>query len=375
MGLGYIIMKVFAFYAYPMISSNHMNIIYLDRQSRSVTGGHKYNDEFEKYLSEITGEKIIDTPSCAELYPSWHKLLSPFMELKRLSLFKKDSLVFFGDTSYKHHFLLLLIARLLKKTHPVIIIHHFSFLGEMGFKRWLQKRMMCCYISMCERIIVPSPYTLDIAKQLFPKKRVYYIPLPFERKYKPSENYKKGNFLYVGTVDERKGIKYLIEALSQIRKLRPSMSFVLNIVGKISDEIYYSRIREDIERFGLSDSVHFRGRVSDEELEQYYNDAEIFTFPSLLEGYGIVLVEAMNHGVPVIAFNNSAMPYSIQDGVNGFLADNKNAKSFAEKILLLSGNKQLRAQLQEGIKESVDSLKTLEDFEEGIREFYHNMNH
>ena len=82
------------------------NIIYLDHHVKSITGGHKYNDAFEAYLEEISGIKILDTPCCANKYRGWRKISSPFAELRLLRLFKKDTLVFFGDTSFKHHFLL-----------------------------------------------------------------------------------------------------------------------------------------------------------------------------------------------------------------------------------------------------------------------------
>lgn len=63
---------------------------------------------------------------------------------------------------------------------------------------------------------------------------------------------------------------------------------------------------------GLEDVVSFSGRVSDEELRNYYSKAYCFVLPSLLEGYGMVLIEAMSYGLPVIAFNNSAIPFTLR---------------------------------------------------------------
>ena len=347
-----------------------VRIVYLDYQARSVTGGHKYNDAFLDYLQRLSGEAIIKTPSCAAMYSSWRKFFSPLMELKRLREFRKGSLVFWGDTTYKHHFLLAMMAVLFKKIHSSIIIHHFSYLGEKGLKRYMMIVPQFIYISLFDDILVPSPYTLDVAKKKKKKKNIYYIPLPFRHDFNISEDYERGNLLYVGTVDKRKGIKYLFDALGHILKDDHSFDFRLNIVGKITEQDYYEGLIETSKKYGFENKVKFLGRVSDEQLEECYKKAELFVFPSLLEGYGIVLVEAMSKGLPIIAFNNSAIPYSIKDGVNGLLAINKDARSYAGKLVSVLGNNQYRHQLQEGMRKTINSLKTQEDFEKGIMDYF-----
>lgn len=344
-----------------------MKIMYLSHHEVAVTGGHKYNEAFEKYLAKISGVDIVSTPSCAKKYKGWRKIYSPFAELKHLKNFGDYSLVMFGDTTFKHHFLLAMFNKWFVRSQTTMIIHHFLFIGQHGIGAKIQKWLMCKYTSMMDSIIVPSPYTMDVAKGLFPKKKIYYIPLPFEKKFKKSSEYEIGNFLYVGTVEERKGLSYLIEALSQLdnkKKIR------LNIVGKIANEKYYDELKKLIKGLGLNENVCFHGRISDEKLKECYQKAEIFTFPSLLEGYGIVLVEAFNNGLPVICFDNTAMPYTVKDGVNGLIAKNKDSKDFAAKIELLSGNKELRERLLLGVESSVNQLKTRADFEQGINAFY-----
>ncbi len=347
-----------------------MRIVYLDQQVKSVTGGHKYNDAFLDYLQELSCENIIKTPSCAAIYPSWRKLIAPFAELKRLKQFKKGSLVFWGDTSYKYHFLLAIIAKITKRIHSSIIVHHFLYLGEKGPKRYITRVLQYMYISLFDDVIVPSPYTLDVAKNLFHRKKIFYIPLPFKKEFLKSENYEKGNLLYVGTIEERKGLKYLIDALDYILNSVEKIDFHLYIIGKVTEQSYYQEILNKIEEIGIKDNVTFLGRVSDKELKDCYNKAELFVFPSLLEGYGIVLVEAMSKGLPIIAFNNSAIPYSIKDGVNGLLAKNKDYHSYANKMMEVFGKTKYREQLQDGMKKAMDSIKTQEDFEKGIQDYF-----
>lgn len=342
-------------------------IIYLDHHQSSVTGGHKYNDAFEAHLEHISGTKLLSTPACAPKYKGWRKLLSPFAELKHLRLFSKDSLVLFGDTSYKHHFLLALFNKWITRAKSTMIVHHFTFLGQEGFVGKLNKWLMCKYVSMMDSVIVPSPFTLDVAKSLFPNKKIFYVPLPFEHKFKKSLNYEVGNLLYVGTIEERKGLTYLVDAISI---LESKESVKLNIVGKVVDQVYYDKLKLQIREVGLTENVNFLGRVSDETLVECYQKAEIFTFPSLLEGYGIVLIEAFNNGLPIICFDNTAMPYTVKNGINGYVARNKDVRDMASKIQLLMDNALLREKLQEGIEDTVMHLKTQEDFEKAIESFY-----
>ena len=347
------------------------NIIYLDHHQSSVTGGHKYNDAFEAHLELILGSKLQTTPACAQKYKGWKKIFSPFVELKYLRLFRKDTLVMFGDTTYRHHFLLALFNKWITMSKSTMIVHHFSFIGKEGLSWKFYKWLMCKYISLMDSIIVPSPFTLDVAKSLFPNKKIFYVPLPFERNFKKSSNYEIGNLLYVGTIEERKGLTFLIDSISMLEN---KTSVKLNIVGKVVDQLYYDNLKHQISTAGLTDNVNFLGRVSEEILAECYQKAEIFTFPSELEGYGIVLIEAFNNGLPIICFDNTAMPYTVKDGVNGFVAKNKDAKDMASKIQLLMGNAPLREKLQEGIEDTVMNLKTQEDFQKAIDSFYRYVN-
>ena len=118
-----------------------------------------------------------------------------------------------------------------------------------------------------DSIIVPSPFTLDVAKSLFPGKKVFYVPLPFEHKFAKSPNYKVGNLLYVGTIEERKGLSYLIDAISMLENKE---NVKLNIVGKVVDQVYYNKLKQQIDVAGLAENVNFLGRVSDETLVECY---------------------------------------------------------------------------------------------------------
>lgn len=346
-----------------------MKIIRLDNVKEAVTGGQKYNVWFADALSRHLNAEVISNEPRAYGYHPFEKLLDSFYELRWLGKCHNSDYILFPDTSYGRLFLLALFTRLKKGCRSLVIIHHFPYLNESGVKKVVEFIKQYLFYALIKEIVTPNRYTLDMAHGLYPHKGITLIPLPFELVYSPSTRYTVGEYLYVGTIEKRKGLSFLLDALGLVDK-ESTHKFNLHIVGKVIDESYYLSLKRQAGKLGIGNNVHFYGRVSPAKLVDLYKKAEIFTFPSLLEGFGMVLVEAMSHGVPVIAFNNSAMPYTIRDGVNGLLARNKSPESMAEQIMRLSGNKELRQALQEGMKSTIGELNTSEDFKAAIESHF-----
>lgn len=348
-----------------------MNIVVFNHPEQNITGGHKYNQELYDYLSEISGITIQYHPLLSKAYKGWTRLFAPFLELCMLKFIHRGDIVFFCDTTYKYHALLLPICRFLVGSTNIIIIHHFTYLGLKGLKRKLFEFVQNMYYKNANIIIVPSPFTKDIAEEKLKGMTIEYVPLPFDNHYKPSSRYNEGEMLFVGAIEPRKGLHLLLEALNILK--RNGNSFKLNIIGKVVNEQYNQELRNYVSRHNLQSEVFFRGRVSVEELNDYYSTAEMFVFPSVLEGYGIVLVEALSHGLPIIAFDNTAMPYTVKHGVNGYLAKNLDSDDLARQIIKVLSNKSEREKLQKGIQQTLSSVKTLKDFKNAISLLYNTI--
>lgn len=108
--------------------------------------------------------------------------------------------------------------------------------------------------------------------------------------------------LHVGTLQPRKNIPTLLDAVARLD--RPDVPLVL-VGGKgwIYDDIYAR-----VERLGIGDRVRFAGYADDEDMPLWYNAATALVFPSLYEGFGMPVVEALACGTPVIASNSSSLP-------------------------------------------------------------------
>lgn len=137
----------------------------------------------------------------------------------------------------------------------------------------------------------------------------------------------------IGTVANlfpRKGYEYLIQALVEINRKNPGVHCL--IVGE-GDEVYRARLLEMIQEKGLEEMVTFAGFQSD--VLPYIAAMDIFVLPSVMEGFGIVLLEAMAMGRPVVATAVGGIPEVVQDGITGFLVPPRDSESLAKRLLYL----------------------------------------
>lgn len=146
--------------------------------------------------------------------------------------------------------------------------------------------------------------------------------------------------LFVGNKCENKNLGRIIEAFSRI----DSKGCRLVIVGKTRDHGYASKLKKMVFDAGLSDSVLFFDYLPYDELPHLYSAAELFVFPSLYEGFGLPILEAMACGTPVITSNCSAMPEVA--GEAALLVDPYAVENIADAIREILCNSQKAAELR-----------------------------
>jgi glycosyltransferase involved in cell wall biosynthesis len=137
---------------------------------------------------------------------------------------------------------------------------------------------------------------------------------------------------------EQKGVRYALEAFAKCAREYPTLNFVIAGEGELRDEL-----EALADSFSLRSRVHFLGWRDD--VPQILAGLDIFLMPSLWEGFGLVLLEAMSKRTPIIASNVSAIPEVIIDGETGFLVPPKDAEALAEAMHYLLGDKLLRNHL------------------------------
>lgn len=161
-------------------------------------------------------------------------------------------------------------------------------------------------------------------------------------------------FLAIGTLQPRKNLSVLITAFSEFHKIHPQFKLIL--AGKKG--WLYENIFKQVEQMGMKDSIVFPGFVSEEEKNNLYKKATAFILPSLYEGFGIPLLEAMAHGCPVLSSFSSSLPEVGGEACLYF--DPKNCDDLVEKMASVISNKDLIKELVKAGKERVKAFSWLE---------------
>ncbi len=169
---------------------------------------------------------------------------------------------------------------------------------------------------MAEHWIAASSFTREtLIESGVPPERIHVVPYGADlERFRPCPARRENRgprrrlrLLFVGTINQRKGIKYLLDAL----KALPSDRLELVVCGRVVDDL---KLFE-----GFRGRVEVRPSVSADALLEAYQASDLFVFPSLAEGFGHVLLEAMACGLPVVSTTRTAASDLIRPGVEGFI--------------------------------------------------------
>lgn len=221
--------------------------------------------------------------------------------------------------------------------------------------------------NVCDGIVVPSANEKEYLIQYYDASRdkIWVIPCGVNlERFKPVDKAAARRqlafsneaiiFLYVGRYSPVKGLDHLFKALSYLEHL-DSLRLVL-VGGDGEHSRMYEHLQSVAKSLNIQHLLVFAGRIHQEILPVYYSAADVLVVPSHYESFGLVALEAMACGTPVVATSVGAMKTIIQDGLTGYVADNLDARHFAqlmEAIVL----KQLQGDLSPAeIRASVTEL-------------------
>jgi glycosyltransferase involved in cell wall biosynthesis len=194
-------------------------------------------------------------------------------------------------------------------------------------------------LSKLRNVIAVSPYVKDLIGEMTQSK-IYVVSNGVD--FEDVENirqYQLGRHIifYVGMLEKRKGVDILIRAISIIKKEIPDAHLFIAGIGE--EEINLKNLVKELD---IEDNVKFLGFISEEEKYSYYKSTDLCVFPSRFEWFGIILLEAMACGKPIVASNVGGIPYVVEDGKTGLLFESENVDDLAEKIITLLKDKELR---------------------------------
>lgn len=246
----------------------------------------------------------------------------------------------------------------LPKTPTVLTVHDLSFIRDPDSAddalRAFLERVVPRSVRRADHVLADSQATREDLISLWgtPASKITVIPGGVEARFRPVTDPEalravrgkyglgEGPFiLSVGTLQPRKNIIRLIQAFAPLAARQPDLSLV--IAGGRGWK--YQQILAEPARLQIAGRVHFTGFVADADLPTLYSAAEVFAFPSLYEGFGLPILEAMACGTPVAASNSSSLPEVTGDA--GLSLDPLAVASWTEGLERLLSDGALRAEL------------------------------
>lgn len=162
--------------------------------------------------------------------------------------------------------------------------------------------------------------------------------------------------LFVGRIQPLKGVDLLLRAFARLladwsHSPKPRLMVVGgdNLAdGSDPEAVELARLRRLASELGVSEDVTFRGAVPHDLLPAYYSAADVVAAPSLYESFGLVVLEAMACGTPVVASRVGGLQWTVRHGESGFLVDRREPEAFAAAIGFILRDGQLRDRMSEG---------------------------
>lgn len=236
------------------------------------------------------------------------------------------------------------MARLLGRRVALIVESHGDF--EVGLflqrrirfpalYRWLMQRVARYALNRADLCRAISCSTREQLNAWTPDKQVIQFPAwtdldQFLEAGKEGCLKKLPTILYAGVLIPGKGVHHLLNGVQKL--LNESPETWLIIVGHANNRGYAADLKAQVRQLGLDDRVVFTGEVTQRELASYMGRSLVFVLPSLSEGLGRVVFEAMAVGLPVIASRVGGISEMLEEGVTGFLVPPGDEEALADRL-------------------------------------------
>ncbi len=352
--------------------------VYVSELSRQLAESGCLIDIFSRATDPETPEVIELSPGLRAIHlragPERH--LSPESVYKHVDQFAEAVLEFSArqavsyDLIHSHYWLSGLVGQALKAAWDVPHVTMFHTLGEIKNRASsrenetdLRIRSEAEIIQGADRVICATEQERSLISQLYAAApgKVSVIPLgvdldrfqPQDKEAARAELGLEGQriVLFVGRIEPLKGVDILINAAAMLDS--DIDCSVLIVGGDEASEAELAQLRDLTREQGIENRVAFVGAIDRDKLPLYYNAADVCVVPSHYESFGLVAVEAMASGVPVVASRVGGLTGTIKDGETGYLVPWLCPEPFAERIELLLDNEPLRRNLGESAREAV----------------------
>ncbi len=248
----------------------------------------------------------------------------------------------------------LTINALLSQNPPKVLTIHSTEFDRSGGRLYKSSRIFELErkgVREADAVITVSKKMARHVKQLCETDRklnVIYNGVP---KFKPAGAAKRNTLLFVGRLTEQKGVEYLLFAFKDVLKKVPSARLWLVGQGQLAP-----RLKHFAGLIGIEKKVRFFGRVSEKKLAALYSQATLVAMPSLREPFGIVALEALSYGKPLVLSKDAGVAELLHNGKSALLTEPTDTIRFSRELVKLLSNRPLRKKLSKNGKQLADTL-------------------
>lgn len=284
----------------------------------------------------LVGHTVIEGRGSNAFQKLW-KYLKFFLGTIYQGLFLKADVLYVHYIS--HTVLPVLLVSYLSSKKIVLNAHGSDVLSNSKVQGLLLP-LVTLMVKRSDALVVPSGYYKHVVMDKFNIGPEKIIVSPSggidEQRFYPirDRSIPTGAFTigYVSRIDEAKGWEYFLEGASLFRQLYPELKVRLTMAGAGAQ---VEEMKMLAQKLGLTDVLEYAGMLDQAELCEQFNDMDVFVFPSYreAESLGLVGLEAMACGTPVIASNIGGIPDYQKDGENGYLVEPKNAEAICSSLV------------------------------------------
>jgi glycosyltransferase involved in cell wall biosynthesis len=247
---------------------------------------------------------------------------------------------------------------------PVVHYLHGRGYSELSQRSRINKHLLRWIFKRADRVVTLTPSLFSDVVSFVDENAVITIPNAIEAApvAERSCNDERVTALFLSNFDRTKGALDLVLAAQRLAHLRTRMRVVL--AGGIVDAAFYEELRREIENRSLQDYVELRGPAYGEEKQRLLAESDVFVFPTYyaFETFGLVNLEAMRAGLPVIATRVGGIPDVVKDGVTGYLIEARDHHALAHHLERLVQDGGLRQRLGQQARARFEANYTFAHF-------------